>query len=226
MSSWKTAIPVLIGLLAQGCGFLKDFTDSGYKRSMEAYVMRAADRMAQDEVLRKIAYEEPLGLGDSEEDEIYQKEAKRVFKKTGQAALKGAWKAFTDGTPLESIIEPTFKDEEGRTMTETLRMPVIDAPKRESKYRLGFMPVIRIGDEKGGGIRARNFSALALRGEDYWEYKANARFLGFRVAGEYVDNDEENNNYKLGIGKGPLSLSYSHEKENREFWIDLTHILK
>jgi len=220
MSLWKTTAAVLIGLAAQGCGFLKEFTDSSYKRNVELYMMRTADRMAYDDTLRRLAYEQPLGIDALEENEIYEKEGKRVFKKAGHAALKGFWNTFTSDTPLEGIIEPSFKDEEGRTIHETLTIPA-ERDRRSSRSRLGFMPVVRIGDEVGGGIKARNFSALVLRGDDYWEYKAHARLLGLRLAGEFHDYDEDHDRYKFGIGRGPLSLSFSEGPDGeKEYWLE------
>ncbi len=218
LMSWKTTAALLLGLAAQGCGF-SDFYKDRFERQAEQHLARVAERMSYHEELRNLAYypqEDTL----FEDDKQYEHTAKKVFKNVGQAALKAGWKSLTENTSIDGIIEPSFKEDDENRIPTFSEPAVPEQRKSHSRYKLGFMPVVRVGDEVGGGIKVRNASLLAVRGDDYWEYKAHAHIAGIRLAGEYVDDDIEKNKYKFGIGRGPFAFSYSQDSEEKTVWIE------
>lgn len=215
--SWKTTAALLLGLAAQGCGYMNDFSNSSFMRNAEQHMSRAADRMSYQEELRKYAFEPQL----PREEQDYERVAKKTFQKVGQATLKAGWQTLTQNTSIDGIIEPSFKDDEGNIIPTQEEPGLPEQPKQQSRYRLGLMPVVRVGNEVGGGLKARNASIIALRGDNYWEYKATANVWQFRIAGEYVDNDFEKDRLKFGIGRGPFAFSFNEGPNGeKEYWIE------
>ncbi len=215
--SWKTTAALLLGLTAQGCGFVNDFSKSDFMKNAEQHIARTSDRMAYQEEIRRYAYE-PVLPG---EERDYERVVKKTFQRVGQATLKAGWQTLTQNTSIDGIIEPSFKDDEGHiTPTET-EPGLPEEPKQKSNYRLGVVPVVRIGNEIGGGLKARNASIIALRGDNYWEYKATANLFHFRVAAEYINHEIEKDRLKFGIGRGPFSFSFSEGlNREKEYWIE------
>lgn len=216
---WKTTMTLLLGLAAQGCGF-SDFYREKLESQVEKHLARTADRMAQHEDLRNLAYY-PEQSKYLEDDKQYEHTARKIFKRAGQAGLKAGWKALTQNTSIEGIIEPSFKEDDENLIPTFSEPAAPEQPRQHSRYKLGFMPVLRVGDEAGGGIKARNFTVLALKGDDYWEYKANATIMHFRIAAEYTNNEIEPDKYKFGIGKGHFSLSFSSAEDgDKQVWLE------
>jgi hypothetical protein len=217
LMSWKTTAALLLGLATQGCGFVNDFSKSDFMRNAEQHIARTADRMAYQEEIRRYAFESPI-YG---EERDYERVAKKTFQRVGQATLKAGWQTLTQNTSIDGIIEPSFKDDEGRIIPTEGEPGLPEQPKQKSNYRLGLMPVVRVGNEVGGGLKVRNASAIALRGDNYWEYRATANLLQFRIAAEYLDHDIEKDRLKFGIGRGPFSVSFSEgPNREKEYWIE------
>ncbi len=216
LMSWKTTATLLLGIAAQGCSLIPDTSRREFERQAEHYMERAADRMARHEDLRQLAYEHEAFILQKD----YENAAKRVYKQAGHAALKAAWYTFTDDTALEGIIEPSFTDLEGNRLAET-NEPLPPAEKlKHASYKLGFTPVIRLGDTAGGGIKTKDGHALLLRGKDYWELKGAFDVEGVRMGGEYRDNEFIKDSHRFYIQKDCFSFSYEQGYDGKVFWIE------
>ena len=216
----KTVMALALGVACQGCSIINDFYRDRFEQQARQQLARVAERMAYNQELRDAAYEPFQQELSHEENDQIEHAAKRTMKKAGQATLKAGWRALTADTTLDGIVEPSFKDEEGNIVPTVSELAMQEQPKRDSRYKLGFMPTVRLGDESGGGFKARNATVLAVRGDDYWKYKAHANIFSFRVAGEYRDYDIEEDRYKFGIGKGPFSLSFERGSEDDVIWFE------